>query len=101
MRITVTASLRSPSCHERAARLRARSDRTLVRLVHAPNRFRVAAAEQRRIREASECRAGDWSEPKQPQLSERPTANEYRRPCAARGIYRNVGDRDPDQMNER
>jgi hypothetical protein len=51
-------------------------------------------------RPAEDC-AYDWRHPEQLQMLDGPSANEERRPRAARGINRSVGHWDADQVNQR
>src|SRR5581483_7181646 len=54
-----------------------------------------------RVGEGGEQSAQDRRHPEQPELLDRPSTHEKRRPRAARGIHREVRDRDPDQMDQR
>ena len=50
---------------------------------------------------ASRDCADDGRDPKEPELRERPAADEDRGTRASCGIYREIRDRDADEMNER
>src|SRR5581483_12034607 len=63
--------------------------------------LREGSLEDRSMDEARERRAGDRRDPEEPELRDRPAADEERRSRAARGIHRRVRDRDADQVDER
>ena len=63
--------------------------------------FRVRLARHQRINDAGQRRADDGREPEEPELLNRPAADEQRRTRAARGVDRKIRDRDADEMDER
>jgi hypothetical protein len=62
----------------------------------AHRRFLDRALEDGRVDEAGDRGAGNWREPEEPELLNRPASNEQRGCRAARGIHRRVRHRDAD-----
>ena len=61
--------------------------------------FEVAS--QERVEDSGQHGAQDRCDPEQPELAERPAADEDRGAGAARGVDREVRDGDPDQVDQR
>ena len=60
----------------------------------------LRAGEQERVRDACQHRADKRRDDEQPQLLERPVADEDRRPDAPRRVDRRVVDRDADEVDQ-
>src|SRR3954471_14399475 len=63
--------------------------------------LRLSARREHRVDEAGERRADYWRYPEEPQLRERPPADEQRGPRRARGVDRGVSDGDAYEVNQR
>ena len=84
-------------------RLGERSALAGVRLVREAQREagRPLRRREQRIDDARQRTASERRDPKEPELRERPVADEQSGPGAAGGVHRNVRDRNADEMDER
>ncbi len=63
--------------------------------------FRFRPIDDKPIEKAACDAAENGGQPKQPKLIQGPTTQDERRPCASCWVDGDVGDGDPDEMNER
>src|ERR1019366_4024001 len=73
----------------------------LCRLLLLNLAYRFVAACNKGIDDARERPAGNWRQPEEPQLTDRPSADKHRGTGAARRIHREIGNRDADQVDQR
>src|ERR1019366_3532654 len=62
--------------------------------------YGFVAAPNQGIDDTGEGRPGKRRQPEQPQLLDRPSADEHRGAGAPRRVHGGIGDRDTDQMNQ-